>query len=217
MCGPLSLGFAPSRSALLLYQSGRLVAYTAIGAIAGALGNTFFGGLLGGPAAGISIIILAILLFAIGYRTFRGRNDRHLAFPSAVSNLSSRALRKLRNSRFSSFLPPVAGALTVLLPCAHLYGFVLGASATGSALRGGIFMFLFGLSTVPALVFAPMVIRAATTRWNSLKSPRAAGIILILAGLTSLASFAIQVGETRPTTHRASQNDGSDKTGHSCH
>lgn len=101
-----------------------------------------------------------------------------------------------------------AGGTTILLPCGHLYGFLLGAAATGSALTGAIFMFAFWLSTVPALVIGPVL---AKPLMKFKTAPRIAGLILAITGLISLASFASNI-------RNASLIKTTEQTpAHSCH
>ena len=45
------------------------------------------------------------------------------------------------------------GMLNGLLPCGFVYAFAITAASTGSAFWGAVVMFIFGLSTIPALFF----------------------------------------------------------------
>ncbi len=95
------------------------------------------------------------------------------------------------------FLIFASGLFTVFLPCGHLYGFVLGAAAAGSATRGGLFMFVFWLSTVPALGFGTRFLQL----WLGHRSKRLAGAILIVAGIYSLATFASHLHDFNSIHH----------------
>lgn len=76
-----------------------------------------------------------------------------------------------------------------LLPCGLVYGALGVASLGGNWLQGGIFMFLFGMATLPTLLslsliggslkikFRPRLEKAAPILWSLM------GVLLILRGL----------------------------------
>lgn len=144
------------------YHAGRFVAYTALGAVAGALGAALqaSGTLVGlqhtaGPIAGALIIAMAVigLARAIGLR-----------LPSLpTSNRLNRLLSRLHAST-SQWTPlsrsTAIGALSGLLPCGWLYMFVVAAAGTGHTATGAAVMAAFWAGSVPILVFVGTGVQA---------------------------------------------------------
>jgi uncharacterized protein len=136
------------------YHAGRLLAYAALGALAGALGQVVQrGGALAGYqhaaalVAGSLLIALALagLLHAVGVRGLSwGLGPlltRLLARAHRVAAAWPQALRS-----------GAIGALSALLPCGWLYMFVLAAAGTGGALAGMLVMVAFWAGSAPVLV-----------------------------------------------------------------
>lgn len=188
MCGPIVLNFAAQRSLLTAYQIGRMVAYTAVGGIVGAFGQTLLGSNRPMWLSGLSLALIASLLIINGYRAVMDK-PLHLPLPKSLSGLSTNLWKTLRFSRLPKALTAaMAGTLTVLLPCGHLYSFLLGAVATGSPLKGAAFMFAFWLGSAPLL--------SVSSRWLTRvlrpkikNGQRWAGALLVVAGLFSILSF----------------------------
>jgi uncharacterized protein len=157
MCGPF-VGFYAGQdrdgrglARHAAYNGGRLVVYTALGALAGAVGAVVD---LAGRAlevqrvaavlAGAVILTwgLLALLRALGVRVGQ-RAGRVGPLGPALVRLRTR--------------PPVVraaalGFLTAALPCGWLWAFVVAAAGTGSAAWGAALMFAFWLGTVPMLL-----------------------------------------------------------------
>ena len=216
MCGPIVLNFADRKSNLLFYQLGRMTAYSIAGAIVGAFGETVLGPSRPVWLSGISLGLIGILLLINGYRAFMNK-PLHLPVPKFLTQLSMTLWKSLRVSSLpKATAAGIAGILTVLLPCGHLYSFLLGAVATGSAFKGAIFMFSFWLGSTPLLSFSgawmQMLLRpkiANGQRW--------AGILLICAGLVSVLAFGARAetfGKQLKDHHSSDQPHGA--IGH-CH
>ena len=142
MCGPIALALPISHSGwlqkvlgTLLYNIGRAITYAAMGAVFGVLGE---GIQLGGFQSWVSIAMGVIMVLSV-------------LFPVLFRN----------RSLFSLF---VIGLLNGLLPCGLVYVALAGAIATGGVTNGALFMFLFGLGTLPMLA-------AVTLLGNALSGP----------------------------------------------
>lgn len=194
MCGPIVLNFSKTRIQLLAYQLGRMLAYVTAGAIVGRIGQVALGPSQPFWISEVTLITIAILLFVNGYRAFFNR-PLHLPVPRFLSSFTL-YLWKLTGL---SSLPKTAaamitGILTVFLPCGHLYGFLLGAVATGSMAKGAIFMFAFWLGSAPLLsVSGSWLQRIFRPKFEG--GQRWSGALLIAAGLFSLLVFSYR------TTH----------------
>ncbi len=145
----------PSKLPLhIAYNGGRLVTYSILGAIAGALGAALD---LGGSQVGIAraaMIFAGAVMIGFGLITFA--RLRGVRLPNAPIPARWRALIG-RGHKFAMGKPPVVRALTIgllttLLPCGWLYVFAAYAASTGSAPIGALAMAVFWLGTLPILV-----------------------------------------------------------------
>jgi sulfite exporter TauE/SafE/copper chaperone CopZ len=126
-----------------LYNSGRVISYTATGAIAGAAGQvvSFSGAAKGAVAifAGIFMIVTGLNLM----NAFPGLRRFGLRMPKFLS----RAARGKKRAGS----PFYVGLLNGLMPCGPLQAMQLYALGTGSMLGGALSMLTFGLGTVPLM------------------------------------------------------------------
>ena len=129
----------------VLYNAGRLVSYTAIGVVVGALGSVIVVSdvfrnivLL---LAGLFMVIMGINMLGLfpGLRRFTPR------LPQSLS-------KKIDGKKVGRG-PLVIGFLNGFMPCGPLQAMQLYALSTGSPIRGGISMFFFCVGTIP-LMFA---------------------------------------------------------------
>ena len=104
-----------------------------------------------------------------------------------IQLLKKRMAEMLRSRKLQSWF--LLGILNGLLPCGLVYMALISSVATGSAVNGGLFMLLFGIGTLPAMmavgffkqwfsISLRMHIRKLTPFMLTL-----AGIILIMRGI----------------------------------
>jgi sulfite exporter TauE/SafE len=193
MCGPIVLCLGTDRARVAAYNMGRLFAYAALGALAGALGN---GALIALRErtwlSAASLAFMGLSLILIGARVWSKR-PLHLPLPASLLRAQARAFRALQGRRLPRSLAVfLGGSLSIFLPCGHLYAFALGAAASGSAIKGILFMGFFWLGTVPALGLGAHGLRRLL-KPGLAQGPRWAGALLVLAGLISVGAFATQL------------------------
>ncbi|MDP4176850.1 MAG: sulfite exporter TauE/SafE family protein [Bacillota bacterium] len=137
--GIAKLSILPS----LLYNLGRIISYTIVGIIVGGIGKVIqFTGIWKGVVpiiGGIFMIIMAINLIGI----FPFLKKFNIRMPSF-------AAKKIFKGN-KNYNPIIVGLLTGLMPCGPLQIVQLYALSTGSALIGGLSMFVFSLGTMPLL------------------------------------------------------------------
>ena len=147
MCGPL-LSVLPwnkvennNIKAPLLHHSGRIISYAVLGLIGGAIGKSL--GLFGfqqwlSIVAGVAMILLLV---------FKKKIDAKITlFTKPIQSLNK---KKGLPTSLKIF---VLGSLNGFLPCGLVYA-ALGASiAGGSFINSSLFMIIFGLGTLPALL-----------------------------------------------------------------
>lgn len=193
MCGPLIMSLARDRKSLFAYHLARLLAYALAGAASGAFGHVLF---TFAPQwlIGMALTAFAILLLFSGWRLL-GFKTLHFSLPpSPILKALQKHVMRLRAS-FPVRSAGLLGFLSVFLPCGHLYVFLAAAASTGHASRGAILMALFTASTWPALGIGVGLLQALLAPAARM---RIAGVLLILAGLASFASFVV------PWTERVS-------------
>lgn len=132
----------------LFYSFGRVLTYMVLGALFGYLGgvatfNNTSNGILW-IVAGIAMILAGLSL--LGQTKFLILIE-HSFSKSIWYQQSFKAL--LRNQSLLSFF--LLGMLNGLLPCGLVYFFAITAASTGSPMYGALVMFIFGISTIPAL------------------------------------------------------------------
>jgi sulfite exporter TauE/SafE len=154
MCGPIACGLgtlAKSESERLtaasLYHGSRLLSYSIIGAICGALGQQPLKWFFDSPVALLPWVMVAVLLImAFGL-------DKKIPRPAILNRFTSRA--RFKACKLSACGGATAmGLLTPFLPCGPLYLVFGTALLAGSAAKGAEFTLAFGLGTVPLLWLA---------------------------------------------------------------
>jgi len=196
MCGGINLSqslktgssspTAVSRSLLLpgvLYNTGRLVSYTAIGVAVGALGSVIT---LSGRFQGAVLLLAGIFMLVMGINMLG-------LFPALrrfVPRLPGFLAPKISGQQ-SGRRPLVVGALNGFMPCGPLQAMQLYALSTGSPLRGGVSMFLFCIGTVPlmfALGAAGGILSGAKGQGFSRRVMQAGAVLIAAMGLAMLAN-----------------------------
>ena len=137
--------FQQNRFAWPLAHAGRILSYSILGFVAGALGQTLWS--LSNFQAGLSILfsIFAFLMAA----AFAGLIPSPERLLSGWTSRWGRAMRGLQNA--SRATPILLGLLWGLLPCGLVLTALLMAASAVDALLGALTMFVFGIATVPSL------------------------------------------------------------------
>jgi sulfite exporter TauE/SafE len=127
----------------ILYNGGRLVSYTAVGVLVGALGSVIT---LSGRFQGVIQLIAGIFMVIMGINMLG-------LFPSLrrfIPQMPKLFIKKIDEQKTGRG-PLVVGFLNGFMPCGPLQAMQLYALSTGSPVRGGISMFLFCLGTIPMM------------------------------------------------------------------
>ena len=159
MCGGIVIAYSSKKIdnnwnkfkqslAHIIYSLGRITTYTIFGALFGYIGGVAtFSHITNGIVyfiAGIFMVLAGLSL--IGNFAFLTKIEHSLSqsqwYQSTFKELIS------NKTLFSFYL---LGLLNGLLPCGFVYFFAITAASTASIVNGAIVMFIFGLSTIPAL------------------------------------------------------------------
>ncbi|WP_299053354.1 sulfite exporter TauE/SafE family protein [uncultured Polaribacter sp.] len=153
MCGPIAFMLPIDRKnktkgffQLLNYHLGRLFTYSLIGLLFGFLGKGFF---LFGFQQQISILVGVLMIVFILFPKLLKKVNFSSKITSIVSNLKNRLGSELKNKRNDTFF--TIGFLNGFLPCGLVYMAVFGALATTNIFSGSLYMFLFGVGTIPLM------------------------------------------------------------------
>ena len=189
MCGPLALALPVTGSTRVgyltgrvLYNGGRVVTYTVLGGLFGAIGQVAG---LAGLQRWVSLIAgILILIGLVAPSHFP--LTKFIARP--VAWLKS-CLGSLLQGR-SSIALLAFGFLNGLLPCGLVYVAAAGAAASGNAVRGMEEMFAFGLGTIPlmlAVAWGGATIRSRLFGKARRLLPISVGLVAVLLIVRGLA------------------------------
>jgi sulfite exporter TauE/SafE/copper chaperone CopZ len=160
----------------LLYNLGRIVSYTAVGGVVGALGAviTPTGVFRGAVAliAGVFMVVMGLNMLGIfpALRKFTPR------LPQALTKAIGSGTEETRS-------PLVVGLLNGLMPCGPLQSMQIYALSTGGVASGALSMLLFGLGTVP-LMFGIGAVSSVLSRKFARRATAAGAALVVVFGLS---------------------------------
>lgn len=157
MCGPLAFavpslkqGWAFLVLDKLLYQLGRIVSYCFLGLVIGLIGQQLW---MAGLQQVISIFSGILIVMAACSRLFKIQMLKNTpsVFLKPFHKLFGYALKHKANHL-------IIGIINGFLPCGFVYLAMAGALNTGSLSGAAIYMFWFGLGTLPLMFIATLSI-----------------------------------------------------------
>ena len=169
---------------VFLFGSGKLLAYVALGAIAG-LGGLALTGTLAGPGAFLralsAMLMIGIGLYIAGW--WRGISRLENAGARLWQPLL-RHVRVLRLDKPGNQL--LAGMAWGLLPCGIVYSMLGMALASADMLKGSLLMASFGLGTMPFVMSAGGLMKTVQNMFDNTLVRQLAGGAMIVMGLATL-------------------------------
>ncbi len=158
----------------LLYNGGRVVSYTVIGGIVGALGSVIQ---FSAMAQGIVAIVAGLFMVVMGLNMLQ-------LFPwlRRITPRMPMALRRLFSGKGAGKGPFYVGLLNGLMPCGPLQAMQLYALGTGSFAAGALSMFLFSLGTVP-LMFGIGALSTLMTSRSTQRMLRVCAVLVMVLGV----------------------------------
>lgn len=188
MCGPLVMALPfgsarPEKTALhlSLYLVSKALMYGVQGLVVGTLGLGFrliTSQLVLSVTAGVFVLLV----------TFWPWIGRKVALPIDFDRMIRSWFQKLlANPKWYSFL--LYGIFNAMLPCVMILVAFGASAATGHPFGGFLFMFVFGLGTVPALLAAYLSGKYITRRfrlnlqWTSRTIAILLGVVLVVRGM----------------------------------
>ncbi len=213
MCGPIAFMLPVGRSnnfqkflRVFLYHTGRLLAYTIIGLFFGAIGKSLnIFGIQQGLSIGIGVLMVLIVLIPSHFLMKYNISKPIYKLISKVKNALGKELKKKTPDTFLTI-----GFLNGFLPCGLVYMAVFGAIASGHILEGGLYMFLFGMGTIPLMTAAVYAGNFLTGRARK-HIQKAIPVFIIIIGLLFIVrglGLGIPYLSPKPVTELVSSNFG---------
>lgn len=179
MCGGIMLSQSINKEAknkfdsiksTLFYNLGRVLAYTILGGIVGAVGSIFT----------LSITLKAALqLFAGAFMIIMGLNMSGFGLFRKINIKLPSSLHLIKKKPKAPFL---VGMLNGLMPCGPLQTMQLYALGTGSAFKGALSMFLFASGTLP-LMMTFGALSGLLSKDNTKTILKFSGILVVILGI----------------------------------
>jgi uncharacterized protein len=158
----------------ILYNAGRVISYTAIGGIVGALGSVVsFSGWAKGLvalAAGVFMVIMGLNMLNL-FPWLRKLNPR-------MPKIFARTIYTEKQG--GNHGPFYVGLLNGLMPCGPLQAMQLYALSTGSPVKGALSMLLFSLGTVPLMFGLGALSSLLSKRFSKKMMQVSAGLVIVL-------------------------------------
>lgn len=168
----------------LLYNAGRIVSYTVLGGIVGAIGSVL----------SISLHVKAgISIFAGIFMIIMGLNMAGFSLFKRFNIRMPWSFCKLKNK---SRTPFIVGLLNGLLPCGPLQTMQLYALGTGSFIIGALSMFIFSLGTVPLMLTFGMITGLLSKSFTK-SILKFSGILVLVLGFV-MANRGLALAGVRP-------------------
>lgn len=176
-----------------LYNSGRVVSYTIVGGVVGAVGSVLS---FSGPMKGIVSILAGIFMLIMGLKMldiFKFLRKFNLRMPGV-----SKVARILPSGPF------FIGMLNGLMPCGPLQAIQIYALGTGSALVGALSMFFFSLGTFPLMFLIGLISSYLGTNFRKNIVKFGAVLVLVLGfimfsrglGLSGIDANFLNIGKS---------------------
>src|SRR5690554_6693278 len=171
----------------LAYNLGRITTYTALGVFAGAVGSAgmLFGDVLPVQLAlyvAANVMLILLGLYLTGVTQLLAPLER--AGGVLWRRIQPYTARFLPARSVGRALP--LGLLWGFLPCGLVYSVLTASLMTGSAVRGGTLMLVFGLGTLPNLMLAGMLFKRFRDFTHNTRVRFIAGMIVMGFGLFGL-------------------------------
>lgn len=176
----------------VLFHLGRIFTYTLLGFLIGSVAQAGMVDLLK-PYVKWLFLLANIFVVVLGVCTAFGVRKLGLsALDGSVCGFFGKQLSRVTGS--SSTLAAVpAGLLTGFLPCGLVYGVLITAATSGSALKGGSMMLAFGCGTLPVLLTYGQVASTISALGGGLFQ-RCMGTIVALLGILGVCNALVSLG-----------------------
>ncbi|PJE50754.1 MAG: hypothetical protein COV29_03410 [Candidatus Yanofskybacteria bacterium CG10_big_fil_rev_8_21_14_0_10_36_16] len=172
----------------VLFHTGRLVSFSVLGGILGAVGS----------AIGINFTLTAILgllasivMLLLGLNLIGVFTKNKIALPSGIFNF----LKKIEHKTFT---PLIIGFATFFLPCGFTQSMQVSALGSGSFLSGLLIMLAFALGTLPVLALLSFGSASFAHGKHAPLFFKSAGVVVVGLGVFSFLAGLAGLGIINP-------------------
>jgi sulfite exporter TauE/SafE/copper chaperone CopZ len=163
-----------------LYNLGRVISYTIIGGIIGAIGSVVS---LSGSLRGIIQIMAGIFMVIMGLNmlnVFPKLRKFNLRMPSIFAKSIVDKKGRSKNAFY-------VGLLNGLMPCGPLQAMQLYALSAGNPMKGALSMFIFSMGTVP-LMFGLGALSTILSKKSTGNFMRVGSLLVIILGISMFSN-----------------------------
>jgi sulfite exporter TauE/SafE len=203
MCGPIALNlplrgnsFTERLISGILYNLGRTFMYGVMGAIFGFIGQGF---LLLGIQRWVSITMGIILIVSvIAPFAFKRIKFSNFDFFTGFVRSSIQKLFQMRSYK-GLFL---IGMLNSLLPCGLVYLAIVGAIASGNMFYGSLYLFFFGLGTLPMMLAISLIGNAITSNGRNILNKIIPYVVVLMGVLFIFRGLCLGIPYISPSKEK---------------
>lgn len=189
MCGPIALALpvhkgsrAQQITGVLAYNAGRALTYAMFGMAIGTLGASLaWLGMLRYASMAVGAAMLGYVFWPAGLEQ---RLHMPVFWQKAISRLKQNMGFYLKRNDLPGIL--LLGMLNGAIPCGMVYMALISSVATGSPWGGGVFMALFGLGTMPAMLALAMARQQFTPALRT-RMRKLTPVLVAIAGIWLVA------------------------------
>ena len=186
MCGPIALALPVNQASpatvlwsRLLYNTGRITTYALLGLLAGMLGHTLaLAGFQRVLSISSGVLILVVAAASLTYTRINFLNQWLTGFAGVIK----RRFKKLFSQRSPRTLFLI-GSVNGILPCGFVYLALAAAVSSGNFLSSVGYMLLFGLGTLPMMLFISLAGNFFGLRFNRIVSKATPYVAIAVAAL----------------------------------
>lgn len=190
MCGGLVSGFfmragehTKNYLPYFAYHGTRILIYTLIGTIAAILGVALVSTGLVGKIQGVLQIIAGALVVILALDIL-GVWPWRITFGLLPARLLGRGFARAATSGTAAGAA-LGGLVNGLMPCSLTLAMAVKATTAETFLEGGLLMLVFGLGTLPSMVFVSMAFGKLSTRVRGVML-KIAALVVIVMGVSTL-------------------------------
>jgi sulfite exporter TauE/SafE/copper chaperone CopZ len=167
----------------LMYNAGRVISYTIVGGIVGALGSVVS---FSGTAKGIVAIIAGVFMVIMGLNMLN-------IFPwlRKFTPHMPKVFGNKIHSNNGKHGPFFVGLLNGLMPCGPLQAMQIYALGTGSPVKGALSMLVFSLGTVPLMFGFGAISSFLSSKFTHKMMKVSAALVMILGIIMLNRGFAL--------------------------
>jgi sulfite exporter TauE/SafE len=210
MCGPLVLAVPSSTkfkwkfiAERILYNLGRAATYGTMGAVLGVIGKSLLLSVQQDASLVLGVLILITVAIPFGLKSKLEKISPLNALYVFVKRKFSLLLQKRGMTALF-----ILGMLNGLLPCGLVYTALLGATAVADVKQSALFMIVFGLGTIPALVIVSLTGKIVSLKFRPLLTRAIPLFTIALALILILRGMNLGIPLLSPKiTHTATQTE----------